>query len=1381
MFRSRRSRKPSVRTGVVLLVVISLLVLFALVGIAFVVYAEAQANTSRIWREGEQVENPDMDPEMLLAYFLGQFIYDTDNPLSALRGHSLARNMYGGPGGTIPFSGSGRRPNAPLDLTAYNGVAQNPDDPAFLSQYGSPNPPYTYPDFNHMYLGAQRGGDGVVLVPSYYRPNPAGGPPITLRPNAAYHGPQWQLTDLSGDVKNLADSAGYNNGPNDSIWIDLGFPVMIGADGRKFKPLFAPLIIDLDNRLNVNSHGNIRYNNTQPTKAQYAGGEMAVGPWEVNLQAVLTASDRDDDYDQGDASLYPEARRIFTGRYAYLPSGIKGRYQHRPEVDTQAALSGQPGPPGSFWGDLSQRIPAQYKINGGFNVGSGCWDSWSGGLGTLLPGFNGTPNTSAVPYFDHGNGNDGDIFVGSFHSNHPTLYSYFMPELNYYLPSAKDRTFKPYNMEALLRYGDSGSPALSSDLFMLCPQSFTSAKARRLITTHAFDVDRAGAMPWLWNAPQATPLRLANGSLYPSGPSVPFPPAGTSLSASEFTQDWRSQNAGLGRINLNRDLPWGALPAYPMINNGRMTDFAQFDKAVKARQQFANDIFTVARLITGAADPNTVGQGPEFDALRWLAQLSVNIVDIVDRDDFITPFEWKKGHWVYGTELPRLVVTEAYAEASNSKCNFWVELYNPWWHMPVDWNGWMSYNGGQDGVLCNLPPDFLFTHASNGDDHVARLQVPTGPNGEPAYAAYNLVIATPVDDTALRKPNNVLGDPDPSSIKLTVSDFSPEPAPAPQPVADANIVRPKEDFRGGSNGDQADGNRGWYVLGPKDDFPGTDPNRPKATLRVKSQTINGQKSALVYDLPAGTNAATLKHTILLKRLCCPNMPPQPDPAQPFYNPYVTVDYMSEVPTNDGSNMATVEQRYSVGRNQPYAADKTQQNPQKPLTALTGQPQHTFFKTNVQVIDPNTGKGQTDPPPLGDVSWPYDWLVHMDRQLVSPIELLQVSGFKPHELTQQFMLADPQTGKNDPQGKPLQKFQHRAPWTDPSARIYRLFEFLTARAPLQWEPAGGRITGKINLNTVWDKDIWDAIANSTYTQFYSGPGPGSFLDDCWFQMLRQRTASPVGLPGPGDRPFKGFATPYVPLAMGDPQYPLGIGIEDTFLAPDARYANDPNPSLRNKRLFEPKNDPAQLRPDANDHPFIKSWFLRKICSHCTTRSNVFAVYLTVGFFEVVDDSNPNAPPKLGQEINRSSNRHIRHRMLAIVDRSNISMAIDPQTGKYIPGPRPFFMPSASQVPDPGPVAQAYTIDVPRINGTYEGMPWSINPGDFLVADTGLNQEVIQVTGLNAAPAQLTANFKKPHGARFALSNATLGNPGPQPRFDMRNPMYQGIIRYFSIVQ
>ena len=28
---------------------------------------------------------------------------------------------------------------------------------------------------------------------------------------------------------------------------------------------------------------------------------------------------------------------------------------------------------------------------------------------------------------------------------------------------------------------------------------------------------------------------------------------------------------------------------------------------------------------------------------------------------------------------------------------------------------------------------------------------------------------------------------------------------------------------------------------------------------------------------------------------------------------------------------------------------------------------------------------------------------------------------------------------------------------------------------------------------------------------------------------------------------------------------------------------------------------------------------------------------------------------------------------------------------------------------------------------------------------------------------------------------LGNPGPQKNFDPRNPIYQGLVRYFSIVE
>src|SRR5581483_6390785 len=141
-----------------------------------------------------------------------------------------------------------------------------------------------------------------------------------------------------------------------------------------------------------------------------------------------------------------------------------------------------------------------------------------------------------------------------------------------------------------------------------------------------------------WN-PTAQPYQLNAGSPYPTGNAIPFPSVGSTPPAnSEFSGNWQAITAALGRIDLNRKLP--DYPA-PDGTTRLITDMANFNKAVQARQQFAKDIFNCLCQVTGAGSPANAQQGtPQYDGLRWLAQLAVNMVDYIDNDDYMTPFNW---------------------------------------------------------------------------------------------------------------------------------------------------------------------------------------------------------------------------------------------------------------------------------------------------------------------------------------------------------------------------------------------------------------------------------------------------------------------------------------------------------------------------------------------------------------------------------------------------------------------------------------------------------------------------------------------------------------------------------------------------------------------
>jgi hypothetical protein len=953
-----------------------------------------------------------------------------------------------------------------------------------------------------------------------------------------------------------------------------------------------------------------------------------------------------------------------------------------------------------------------------------------------------SPFFSGFPSFQTNSGYDSSqVQVGFFdeRSNHPANSNYWNQA-----PS-DDRVFGLSNMMQLLSaYGTANTQWNQSPLGQALPTNMGDARLRTLITTLSADLDRPGATPFVWDpadnpmAGNPTRYQLATtnpdpGQWFPTGQPIPYPaltlrdsggvPTGSEFNVPGAAQgaagiDWKAISAALGRIDLSRTfLPYPA----PTLNNNTLIDTTipanqtQFTAAQNDRQQAAQQIYNRLRAVTGALDPGTAFTqfgvtSPEYRANRWLAQLAVNIVDYIDADSHITPFNWYTRtdgtkEWVYGTELPRLVLNEVYAELDNNptdtglqnggtqattyNVNIWTELHNP-----------------------------LSTDSTLTDSGTARL------------AIYQVLLTQP--NTNLRSPENVLGNPDTGATQVyqTISTFG------PGPVQDRVLPA------GGRYTGTVGQNQGFYVLGASSAagnyLAGANPNL--------TSTLESPKMTYAWTIPVGTNNTPPNPTVLLQRLAHEYLPFNGDPTSAFYNPYVTVDYVENVPWRDGrlfdSAGAKVppafNQRASIGRLQPYAAHSSQSVAQNPLPARPAtQVNHTFFRTNAQedALPIASGASQT-------IKVPFDWLVHLDRPIISPVELLSVSGYKPHELTQQFMVN-------------AKTFQHLAPWTQQSTRLYRFLELAEAHDRSAGGVAGGRSVGQININTIWDGETLLALCDPQSSNNFNGlvkvynasnPYDATTL---FGQLIASRSP---GLSGAtpqvtaNDRPFRGLATGYV---TADPQgqYPGGLGIDDTVLRSPGGVSLFGVPGVT--------------------HPYLQNELLSKIFNNVTTRSNVFAIWCTVGFFEVTDDTTQ--PVKLGPEIGASQGLNIRNRFFCIVDRTGLSL--DP-SNQRLQGPAPVYL-TASAALSPG---MNQTIPIPA-SGTSEGTAWNVNVGDTLVIEVGTSNEE-RVTVTSVAGGVIQANVAGTHPSGATISTAVPGNPGPQPGFDYRDPRYGAVVKYFT---
>jgi hypothetical protein len=147
---------------------------------------------------------------------------------------------------------------------------------------------------------------------------------------------------------------------------------------------------------------------------------------------------------------------------------------------------------------------------------------------------------------------------------------------------------------------------------------------------------------------------------------------------------------------------------------------------------------------------------------------------------------------------------------------------------------------------------------------------------------------------------------------------------------------------------------------------------------------------------------------------------------------------------------------------------------------------------------------------------------------------------------------------------------------------------------------------------------------------------------------------IGMSG-GATPTTLFPPQTTTTAEGPP--PVGVSYLGGTFVPTPQEANDP-PGPGN-------NSPIGPFLDMRRHPYYRTELIQKMANLTTPRTHQFAVWVTIGFFEVVrpGDRAQLVPDELGPELGSASGNMARHRMFFILDRSRAT-GYDPRNpGQY----------------------------------------------------------------------------------------------------------------------
>ncbi len=249
-------------------------------------------------------------PEWAGQNVLGNYT-GNDDVFSAGNLYELARSEIIINGRPFSGFGAGGYAGTARNLAALGATALSPNRVGYthgeitgdyLAQSNSVNESYDACDYQNMFLSG-RDATGV-RIPSFHRdslltyheanvPVPVGDEHLfsvfgVVDTNPV--SPTYGQTTVTPQV----DADG--DGTPESIFIDTGLPIQSDPSGRKFKPLVAYHVVDLDGKLNLNAHGNladVRPNKYIQNGNLFHNGGIAVsvgqgyGPPEISLSGLF--------------------------------------------------------------------------------------------------------------------------------------------------------------------------------------------------------------------------------------------------------------------------------------------------------------------------------------------------------------------------------------------------------------------------------------------------------------------------------------------------------------------------------------------------------------------------------------------------------------------------------------------------------------------------------------------------------------------------------------------------------------------------------------------------------------------------------------------------------------------------------------------------------------------------------------------------------------------------------------------------------------------------------------------------------------------------------------------------------------------------------------